>query len=71
MRLENQVRLRPVETSDLPVFFEHQRDPQAVKMAAFPSREHDVFMAHWKRSMTNTSAILRTILFEGKVAGNV
>ena len=31
--------LRNVAESDLPIFFEHQRDPDATAMAAFPSRE--------------------------------
>ena len=32
------VRLRDVTVEDLPVFFEHQRDPVANEMAAFPAR---------------------------------
>jgi hypothetical protein len=33
------VVLRDVVDSDLPIFFEHQRDPEAGRMAAFPSRD--------------------------------
>ena len=32
------VRLRSVEDRDLDAFFDHQADPQAVEMAAFPAR---------------------------------
>ena len=44
------VRLRSVEDRDLDVFFEHQADPQAVEMAAFPARDKDQFAAHWGRN---------------------
>jgi hypothetical protein len=40
--------LRNVTDEDLPIFFEHQRDPEALRMAAFPSRERDAFMIHWR-----------------------
>src|SRR5205085_7095250 len=41
------VALRPVRESDLPVLFEHQADPEAARMAAFPSRDRQAFIAHW------------------------
>ena len=44
------VRLRSVEDRDLDVFFDHQADPQAVEMAAFPARDKDQFAAHWAKS---------------------
>jgi hypothetical protein len=37
------IRLRDVETGDLAFFFEHQRDPVAVAMVAFRSRDRDAF----------------------------
>ena len=40
-------------------------------MAAFPARDEPSFMAHWTRTMADETAILRTILFRGQVAGNV
>ena len=70
--MTNAVQLRAVEDGDLAVFFAHQRDPEAVRMAAFPSREHDAFLAHWaKIRATPLETITRTILCEGRVAGNV
>ena len=65
------VKLREVEQSDLPVFFEQQRDPLANQMAAFPARNRDMFMAHWTKIMQDESILLRTILFEGQVVGNL
>jgi RimJ/RimL family protein N-acetyltransferase len=67
--------LRPLLPSDLPIFFEHQRDPVAAQMAGFPSREHDAFMAHWAKIMTaeanGEGNLLRTIVSDGQVAGNI
>ena len=40
-------------------------------MAAFPARAYDEFMAHWAKGMANQATILKTIVFRGKVAGNV
>src|SRR2546426_9472796 len=65
------VTLREVTQEDLPMFFEHQLDAEATRMAAFPSRDRDAFMAHWARIMSNESGILNTILAEDTVAGNV
>src|SRR5213595_3337010 len=55
------VTLREVAQEDLPIFFEHQLDAEATRMAAFPSRDRDAFMAHWARIMskeTNETGIL-------------
>ena len=68
------VTLREVTQEDLPIFFEHQLDAEATRMAAFPSRDHEAFMAHWARIMnkeTNETGILNTILADDTVAGNV
>ena len=48
------VTLREVTQEDLPIFFEHQLDAEATRMAAFPSRDRDAFMAHWARIMSET-----------------
>jgi RimJ/RimL family protein N-acetyltransferase/quercetin dioxygenase-like cupin family protein len=60
-----------VEESDLPVFFEHQLDPEATRMAGFPSRDRESFMAHWNRILEDESVVKKTILFDGAIAGNV
>src|SRR3989442_1840863 len=68
------VTLREVTQEDLPIFFEHQLDAEATRMAAFPSRDRDAFMAHWATIMskeTNETGILNTILADETVAGNV
>jgi RimJ/RimL family protein N-acetyltransferase len=63
--------LRDVAEDDLPVFFEHQLDPTATAMAAFPSRDREAFMAHWERIFRDRSVIIRTIVVHGEIAGNV
>src|SRR5437870_1775904 len=62
------VTLREVTQEDLPIFFEHQLDAEATRMAAFPSRDRDGFMAHWARIMSNETGILNTILADDTVA---
>lgn len=63
--------LRDVTEEDLPIFFEHQRTPEAHLMAAFPPREYDAFMAHWRTIIGNAAARNRTIVVDDCVAGNI
>lgn len=65
------VKIRVVEESDLPIFYVQQLDPDATAMADFPSREQKAFMAHWTRIMSNETNVIRTILFDGQVVGNI
>jgi RimJ/RimL family protein N-acetyltransferase len=66
------VRLRDVTEDDLPIFFEHQRDPVANRMAAFPARDRDAFMEHWTtKVLPDDTVIERTILFDEQVVGNI
>lgn len=65
------VYLRDVLDSDLPIFFEHQHDPEANRMAAFPARDHQAFLAHWTKIRRDPTNIIKSILFEGEVAGNM
>ena len=65
------VRLRSVEDSDIHVFFDHQADPHAVEMAAFPARDWDRFSAHWARLRADEALVVRTIEVDGAVAGNI
>ena len=69
--MPNSILLRDVTDSDLSIFFEQQHDPEATAMAAFPSRDKDAFMKHWEKIMADDSNILKTIIFDGQVAGNI
>jgi RimJ/RimL family protein N-acetyltransferase len=65
------VRLRDVAEDDLPILFEHQREAEANRMAAFPARDWKAFVAHWTGILADDSVIKTTVLVDGKVAGNI
>jgi RimJ/RimL family protein N-acetyltransferase len=57
---------------DLPIFFEHQLDPLALRMAAFRSRERDAFLTHWRTQVLCPAGnVTRTIVEGGRVAGYI
>ena len=64
--------LRDVREDDLPIFFEHQRDDDARRMAAVPGREWDAFVTHWRtKVLAEPSSNVRTVELSGRVAGYV
>lgn len=65
------VSIREVDDGDLDAFFDHQRDPEAVRMAAVTPRERDAFIAHWRKTRADPAATVCTIVADGEVAGNV
>lgn len=67
----HEVLLRPVEDGDIDTFFDHQADPVAAEMAAFPSRDKDRFTAHWAKVRADGTSLLRAIVADGAVAGNI
>ena len=68
--MSTQAYLRPVVPTDLPIFFEHQLDPDGTQMAAFPARDRAAFDAHWATNVLgNPAAVTRTIVVDGAVAG--
>jgi RimJ/RimL family protein N-acetyltransferase len=67
----NVVTIRPVREDDLPILFEHQRDPEANAMAAFPPRDRDAFMAHWAKILADDSLLAFAIELDGRVVGNL
>lgn len=65
------IDLLPVRESDLPLFFNHQRDSDAVAMVGFTSRSRPDFDAHWARILATPGTVVRTIDVDGRVAGYV
>jgi RimJ/RimL family protein N-acetyltransferase len=65
------VMLVEITPDHLPVLFEQQLDPEASRMAAFPPRDREAFMAHWAKILANPSGTNRAILFDGRLAGYV
>jgi len=68
------IRLRETVPDDLAIFYQQQLDPQANYMAAFTAKDptdRQAFDAHWAKVMADKNIIIRTILYEGQVAGSV
>ena len=65
------VLLRDVRHDDLPIFFEQQLDPEANTMAAFAARGREAFMARWASTLGDPAIVKRTIIYDGRVAGNI
>lgn len=68
------ITIREVESSDLETFFEHQLDPEAIRMAAFVSqdpKDRATFDAHWDQILHTPQITQRTIVAEGQVAGHI
>ena len=72
-RFEN-VTIREVKASDLETFYEHQLDPEAIRMAAFVGKDRKdkaVFDAHWEKILNSSQNTTRTIVADGQVAGHI
>ena len=69
--MRHEISLRDVIQSDLPIFYGHQADAQSIAMAAFPARDRPAHFAHWKKAMADQTNILKSILVDGEVGGNL
>ena len=69
--MTSSIILRDVIETDLQIFYLQQLDPEATRMAAFPSRDRDAFMAHWKKNLADDTNDLKTIVYEDQVVGNI
>jgi len=68
------IALREMEESDLPIFFQHQLDPQACYMAAFTPEnpaDQESFYKRWTGFLGNENMIKKTILCDSKIAGHI
>jgi RimJ/RimL family protein N-acetyltransferase len=70
--MSNDVRLRNVEEPDLEVFFEQQLDPEAARLANFPSRDRVRFRTHWAtKVLGDPTVFVQTVTVDGEPAGSV
>ncbi|HEY5731760.1 MAG TPA: GNAT family N-acetyltransferase [Anaerolineales bacterium] len=72
--MQNELLLRDVVNDDLPIFFEQQLNKEANYMAAFTAKDptnQEAFTAHWHRILADETVIIKTIIFDGQVAGSV
>ena len=68
------ITIREVESSGLETFYEHQLDPEAIRMAAFlceDPKDKVAFDAHWNKIWISSQITQRTIVAEGQVAGHI
>jgi RimJ/RimL family protein N-acetyltransferase len=68
------VKLREVREGDLEIFFEQQLDRDALYMAAFTSKDpadREAFQEHWGKILGDESITIRTILYQGRIAGHI
>jgi len=65
------VRLRDVETADLPALFLIQLDPEGNRMAAVIPRDEATFYAHWAKILAERSAVVKTIHADGVLVGSI
>ena len=63
--------LRDAIEEDIPVFFEQQNDPEAIRMAVWLPRERDAFFEHWHKILGDDALVAKTIVSEDDVAGNI
>ena len=71
---ESDVLLREVTEDDLVIFFEQQHDPDANWMAAFTAKDPTdwaAFAAKWAKIRAEGPVAAKTIVYGGRVAGNV
>lgn len=69
-----EISLREVRDGDLPFLWEHASDPEAQRIAAFTGEYHydrALFDAHLARIRANPAILMRTVVADGEVAGQV
>lgn len=72
--MKNELLLRDVLSDDLPIFFEQQLNQEANYMAAFTAKDptdQEAFIAHWHKILETDTCMIKTIIFNGQVAGSV
>ncbi len=68
------VYLRETTPGDLDIFFRHQLDAEANRMAAFTGKDpadRDAFSSRWARILDDSAMTKRTVIYDGQVAGHV
>ncbi|TXS50103.1 GNAT family N-acetyltransferase [Streptomyces sp. t39] len=70
--MNDHVRLRDVEVTDLDVFFAQEHDPEAARRSNWQPRERDAFMHHWRtRVLADPTVHVQAVTVDDELAGNV
>ena len=56
------IRLRDPTEADLTRLYEYQLDPDASRMAAFPPRDWEAFLAHWAKTSRDEAVVQRSLI---------
>ncbi|WP_165904980.1 GNAT family N-acetyltransferase [Parashewanella curva] len=65
------IDLRDPIATDADVFYEHQADPVACRVAHFESRTQEEFIQHWQTITSREDVKIATIDSDGVVVGNL
>lgn len=68
------VLLRSVEPSDIPLFFAHASDHVALRVAALappPPADLEAYRARWSRLLSSADTLARTVVHDGNVVGHL
>jgi RimJ/RimL family protein N-acetyltransferase len=65
------VRLRNVDVGDLPSLFQHQLEPDAIRMAVVNPRDAESFNTHWAKVLSDRSIVAKAILADDLLAGSI
>ena len=68
------VRLRPIEDSDLDNLFELMRDPESVRMAAFTAKDPDdraAFDLHMAKIRASPECTVHAVIADGQLVGSI
>jgi RimJ/RimL family protein N-acetyltransferase len=70
---EASLLLRPVSEADVPHFFEHARDKEAIRLAppASESEEWPEFAQKWERIRTSDAFLCRSVILGSEITGYV
>ncbi len=66
-----QLRLRPVQSSDLPRMFDLQLDPESNRMAVTTPRTREAFDSHWAKSLDDSRCMAKAILVGDEFVGYI
>jgi len=73
-KTEVDIELRNVIESDLPIFFEHQLDPEANYMAAFTAEnpsDRAAFLKKMSKILADENVHIKTVIYKKQVAGHI
>ena len=67
----DRIRLRPIESGDLPRMYALQLDPDSNRMAVTIPRSREAFDAHWAKTLGDPENTIRAVLFDGAFVGSI